>query len=880
MAHSTSWSASRPVGCNLFSVFIGSSIAMSNRGPPNPITNGIQAAVIEWIRSLDLELISLLVSRSWPMSILDISEPRWRPTEVTDTDNVVRMDRRQRLLRWDRRPPNEIFLEGFVPIVTREDPDWEETDLYGFAKNNHPSVFVSTTKTQRDKKKYVWTPRSANRGIVYQYEIYAPGGVDVNESLLHGSRWPNQMEVAFPGGIQNIYIRSARELRNGRIQRIWINPNFLDPLELENIASSSRTPNVIWRRDHPDGGHKDSDGRSKRSASSDDDLMYGGAGDVEEDTFGDDFNPKPFPDGEFMIESIQNNNSFLDLTENESGGIIHSHVYNGGDNQIWVFSYDENKKAYKLKSKQNSSLLLSWNSNATSEEIILRGYTESGSDNEYWRFEQTDDYYKLRNLVNLDMIITAQNKSSAFGGKEVIVNSEINTSDERNSQAWKVNPISFQTIPDGDYHIFNLGMSDNVVDFSNQNDFLIHGENYMDNENQNWKFTYDSGKRAYKIWSGRRSNLLLSWNSNAASKEMVLRVYPESGSKNQYWRIERTGDESYRLRNLENLSLILMLTEVSNPYGGLNLIVQDDSDTNTNLHSNWNIKPIVYKYIPDGDYHIFNDNFPNIVVDFTNQEDSLIHGYNYFGSNNQKWAFIYDENKKAYKIISGVRSDLLLSWNSNAEPQEVVLRAYTESGSMNQYWRLDQANDGSYRLRNLISFYRLIALTDEDSPYGGRKLIVSGATENGNTWYIKEIGKVAVPNGKFRIATKPNYKKVIESNQNNDLIISDNLNLVTSEWELKYDSSRKAYNIYSSDVNNLGWIYQNKKYFVKLGNIDGPDHENWRYFWTIEYNMRSGCYLIRSLHAPSHAVGYAYNNSVITDTSTYSDNQLFHFIPI
>ncbi|CAH4022821.1 unnamed protein product [Pieris brassicae] len=122
---------------------------MADRGPPNPITNGIQAAVLEWIRSLDLELISLLLARSWPMSILDISEPRWRPTEVTDTDNVVRMDRRQRFLRWDRRPPNEIFLEGFVPIVTRENPDWEETDMYGFAKNNHPSVFVSTTKTQK-----------------------------------------------------------------------------------------------------------------------------------------------------------------------------------------------------------------------------------------------------------------------------------------------------------------------------------------------------------------------------------------------------------------------------------------------------------------------------------------------------------------------------------------------------------------------------------------------------------------------------------------------------------------------------------------------------------------------------------------------------------
>ncbi|CAH4022831.1 unnamed protein product [Pieris brassicae] len=238
------------------------------------MTNGIQAAVVEWIRALDLEIISLLLSRAWPLALLTTTELRWRPTVLTDTDNVVRLDRRQRLVRWDRRPPNEIFLEGFVPIVTREDPDWEETDLYGFAKNNHPSIFVSTTKTQRNKNKYVWTPRNSNRGIIYQYEIYAPGGVDVNDSFSDASPWPNQMEVAFPGGIQNIYIRSARELHNGRVQRIWINPNFLDPGDLEPVVSSSRTLQVIWRVNHPDGGNKA--GRSERSTSSYDDLMYGG----------------------------------------------------------------------------------------------------------------------------------------------------------------------------------------------------------------------------------------------------------------------------------------------------------------------------------------------------------------------------------------------------------------------------------------------------------------------------------------------------------------------------------------------------------------------------------------------------------------------------
>ncbi|XP_047506098.1 pierisin-like isoform X3 [Pieris napi] len=863
-------------GITLFTKITTAVLKVEDRPPY--MTNGIQAAVVEWIRALDLEIISLLLSRAWPMSLLGISELQWRPTELRDTDDVVRLDRRQRLIRWDRRPPNEIFLEGFVPIVTRENPDWEETDLYGFVKNNHPSIFVSTTKTQRQKKrKYVWTPRSASRGIVYQYEIYAPGGVDVNDSFSDASPYHNQMEVAFPGGIQNIYIRSARELHNGRIQRIWLNPNFLDPGDLETIASSSRTPQVVWRINHPDGGHKD--GRSERSAGSHDDLMYGGEGDVQEDTFGDESNnPRPIAAGEFMIESIKDKNSFLDLSKNVNGGIIHNNVYSGGNSQIWVFSYHDKKKAYKIKSYQNSSLFLSWDSNAPSKEMILRGYTNSGSNNQYWQIEQTGKNYRLRNLLNLDMIITAQDKSSAFGGKEVIVNTEITNSNTKISQEWKMIPFDFRPIMDGDYNIFNLDLSNQVVDFSNQPDLLVHGHEFCDNENQTWHFTYNSTHHAYQIWSGRKSNLLLTWDSNAASKEMVVRAYTESRSKNQYWRIEPTSSKSCKLRNLENSSMILGLSKVSTPNGELNLMVEDDSDGHSNLHSDWDIKPIFYQYIPDGDYNIFNDNFPNIVVDFTNQKGSLIHGNNYCSNNNQKWSFIYDGKKKAYKIKSGVRAKLWLSWDSNASSKEMVLRAYTESGSKNQYWRLEPANDGSYRLRNLHEFKKCIAITNKNTPYGGKELIVSETKENGNTWYLKNLGEVGLPNRKFRIATKLNYKKVIDSSTSYNLIITHDLNFASSIWKLVYDSSKKAYNIYSSDINNLGWIYQNKNFLVKLGNIDGPDHGDLRYFWTIEYSMQTGCYLIRSLYDPALAVGYTDKDSVITDTSTYADNQLFHFI--
>nr|BAH96563.1 pierisin-4 [Aporia crataegi] len=851
------------------------------RAPPPEITNGVLAAVVAWIRFVNLEVINLYLTRNWPQSLLGVSEPRWRPIEVRDTDNVVRLDRRQRLVRWDRRPPNEIFLNGFVPIVTNENPDWSQTDLYNFAKSNVPSIFVSTTKTQFKKNgKYVWTPRSANRGIVYQYEIYAPGGLDVNESLSEQSPWPNQMEVAFPGGIQNVYIRSARELHDGRVQRIWINPNFLDPNELAPIACSSRTPQVMWRENHPDGGNKDS-GRAQISP---DELMYGGDGDVVEDPFDNETdNAQPFPNGQFMIESVLNDNYFLDLAQNKQGGIVHSHAYNGAWlNQRWEFIYDSSKKAYKIKSKLNANLLLSWDSNANPKEMILRGYTVSGSNNQYWRIEHVnDECYRLRNLENLNMIVTVQNNFNLLGGKEVLVESGISTSGKDNNQKWRMRPVSFQVIPDGNYRIFNCKLPDIVVDYSNQNDHLIHGHSFLDSNSQEWRFTYDDKKESYKIISGLNSSLFLSWDSNANPKEVILRAYTNSGSNNQYWRIEQNEDGSYKLRNMADLSLIMQLDYQKNsPHGGLNLIVHNDSKDYPNLYPNWKIVLVSYKCIPDGNYNIFNRHMPNIVIDSSNQKDALIHGHAYCANNNQKWSFVYDENKKAYKIKSGINSALWLSWDSNAASKEILLRAYTESGSLNQYWRIELTNDGSYKLRNLLNLEKIIAVVNKNSPYGGKELIVSDSNEGWSNWYLNRIGEVVIPDGKYRIATKVNYKKVIDYNRDRNLVIMDNINLASSEWEIKYDSTKKAYNIYSGQYFNIGWIYQNKNFYVKVDNIDGTDHGDSRYFWIIEYSIQYGCYMIRSLYDPSHAVGYSNNNFVVTDTSTYSDNQLFHFIPI
>ena len=99
------------------------------------------------------------------------------------------------LYRYDHRPPDVIFRDGFAP--QQSDPRFVTAQS-----------FVSTT---RDPLVNVLdTPQSKGQRV-YRYTIDAPGGVDVNktEGL---SRSAYQQEVAFPGGIRRENIRDAVEI--------------------------------------------------------------------------------------------------------------------------------------------------------------------------------------------------------------------------------------------------------------------------------------------------------------------------------------------------------------------------------------------------------------------------------------------------------------------------------------------------------------------------------------------------------------------------------------------------------------------------------------------------------------------------------------------
>ncbi|MBQ0828080.1 ADP-ribosyltransferase [Streptomyces tagetis] len=98
------------------------------------------------------------------------------------------------LYRSDSRGPAIVFEEGFHA----KDVLTGQYDIEQYVLVNQPSPYVSTTY---DHDLYKTWYKSG-----FNYYIDAPGGIDVNKTIGDTHKWADQVEVAFPGGIQRQFI--------------------------------------------------------------------------------------------------------------------------------------------------------------------------------------------------------------------------------------------------------------------------------------------------------------------------------------------------------------------------------------------------------------------------------------------------------------------------------------------------------------------------------------------------------------------------------------------------------------------------------------------------------------------------------------------------
>ncbi|KAJ9134882.1 hypothetical protein P3X46_032127 [Hevea brasiliensis] len=130
------------------------------------------------------------------------------------------------VFRWDTAPYQHVFQHGFEARRQGGTPDEIYFNLDHYVHHSgrpldstRPAthVFISTTLSS------AWYPTLPDgTQEVYRYEIYAPGGIWVAETLGDRYRYPAQDEVAFVAGIAPQYIRSAQLFRlthSGRYTR-------------------------------------------------------------------------------------------------------------------------------------------------------------------------------------------------------------------------------------------------------------------------------------------------------------------------------------------------------------------------------------------------------------------------------------------------------------------------------------------------------------------------------------------------------------------------------------------------------------------------------------------------------------------------------------
>ncbi|KAL6647853.1 hypothetical protein ACP70R_015290 [Stipagrostis hirtigluma subsp. patula] len=127
------------------------------------------------------------------------------------------------VFRWDRAPYDFVFANGFEARRQEGTSDAMYFNLERYVNNggrpldtrrDTTHAFVSTTISSH------WTP-TVNPGvedILFRYEIYAPGGIHVAETLGDLYKYKAQDEVSFPAGIAPQYVRSAQifKLTNNR----------------------------------------------------------------------------------------------------------------------------------------------------------------------------------------------------------------------------------------------------------------------------------------------------------------------------------------------------------------------------------------------------------------------------------------------------------------------------------------------------------------------------------------------------------------------------------------------------------------------------------------------------------------------------------------
>lgn len=832
--------------------------------PPKLETNGVAAAVVNWFRILYWATLHMYIYCFIEgVGYFDI---HWRPRTFVSENRGVLEDRAQRLIRWDLRPPNHVFHHGFYPWVSDSFVDFHNTNLYDYVEDGIPNIYVSTTRTLYNREGQpieTWVPNERNTTHFYEYEIYAPGGIDVNATLGERSPFPDQQEIAFPGGIHRRFIRSVRQYHHGQLIRIWLNPHFEGTLEQPAIQATHDTEFLWWFENHPQGGERNNDnipnsrGMTNMDIFNPDSLMKGQNGKKSTQLDTPELETRRLlANGDYFIKTFQDPSLLIEL-KTDRGEEAKLDRVDGSlvNKQKWSLKYDEHSGCYRIITNvNNSKMALVFSS--LNEDIFLEEVSDS-----------SEQLLGITKLKTGEFQIVKYREFHMTPMRALGVNDSDNTlkhypiNDVSNSR-WSFEEADREPLENGVYRI-TTNKDHHVMWSAKNNGSMVNGSESLDIDaisgvgSTEELFEFEKVESGYRIYHKKEDEKYMIVPQNSLSG-----VEPTFSGGN--WLLDKHRDGSFSILYVDIYNRSQALTFLSQDRRTISL-----RPYRADENQKWRLFTAYDNAKFENEYLIYSNGAKNSVIGYQeNSQDLIVQEINY--NEFQKWKLSYDENKFAYQIVSVADSSLNITYNYRSN--QIIVG---QGKDKENFWYIQTTRGGMLLFRNKLRSDILITLS-------GNSILAGNLSLHSNS--IQEFGLIpikttdSIGDGRYLINSVIQDERSLTWRNQRDTIIDHAIFHLEAEWDLKYSESRKSYTILNANYRRDGLYFSHlgddacKKEIIEQELKQSSIDEVNRKFWYLEFRHESGCYVIRNKFNPNIIVSRSdetLNSRVIT---TYISN--------